>query len=85
MLVLTRKTEQKIHIGRDITVTILRIKGRSVKIGIEAPSGKEVLRGELLNKQPPSREPASERLEPRGQSSFSPTCPWFGAGLPTSP
>ena len=64
MLVLTRKAEQKIHIGRDITVTILRIKGRTIKIGIEAPSGKEVLRGELLNKQPHSQEPASERIGP---------------------
>ena len=85
MLVLTRKAEQTIHIGCDITVTILRIKGRSVKIGIEAPSGKEVLRGELLNKQPPSPEPASEQSEPHGQSSFSPTRRWFGAVLLASP
>lgn len=47
MLVLTRKAEQTIHIGRHITVTILRIKGRTVKVGIQAPSVMQVLRGEL--------------------------------------
>lgn len=49
MLVLTRRLEEKIHIGSDITITILRIKGRMVKIGIEAPHGTQVLRGELLD------------------------------------
>lgn len=47
MLVLTRKREEKICIGPNITVTVLRVKGRSVKIGVEAPSGMQVLRGEL--------------------------------------
>jgi len=56
MLVLTRKAEQTIHIGRDITVTILRIKGRTVKIGIQAPSVMEVLRGELLAERPSPQE-----------------------------
>ena len=36
MLVLTQKSDDKIHIGNDITVTILRVKGRLVKVGIEA-------------------------------------------------
>lgn len=47
MLVLTRKLEEKIQIGPDVTITILRIKGRSVQVGIEAPSRVQVLRGEL--------------------------------------
>jgi carbon storage regulator len=48
MLVLTRKSEETIHIGPDITVTILRVKGKVVKIGVEAPREYEVLRGELV-------------------------------------
>jgi carbon storage regulator len=48
MLVLTRKVEEKIQIGPDVTVTVLRVKGRSVQIGIEAPSRVLVLRGELV-------------------------------------
>ncbi len=37
MLVLTRTTNEKIIIGDDITVTVLGLKGRHVRIGIEAP------------------------------------------------
>jgi carbon storage regulator CsrA len=47
MLVLTRKVEEKIQIGPNITLTIVRIKGHSVQIGIEAPDQVRVLRGEL--------------------------------------
>lgn len=47
MLVLTRKTQERIEIGGGITVTVLRIKGKSVRLGIEAPKGCGILRGEL--------------------------------------
>jgi len=47
MLVLTRKTQEKIQIGDSITITILRVKGQAVRIGIEAPEGVRILRGEL--------------------------------------
>jgi carbon storage regulator len=48
MLVLTRKVEQRIHIGPDITLTIVRVRGQSVKIGIDAPLGMDILREELV-------------------------------------
>ena len=54
MLVLNRKREEKVQIGPDITITILRIKGRAVKIGIEAPDGVRVIRSELLGKPSPA-------------------------------
>ena len=47
MLVLTRKLQERICIGNDITVTILRVKGQQVRIGIEAPRDVRVIRGEL--------------------------------------
>jgi carbon storage regulator CsrA len=47
MLVLTRKISQQINIGKNIKVTILGIKGKAVRIGIEAPHEVKVLRGEL--------------------------------------
>ncbi|NUQ62356.1 MAG: carbon storage regulator [Pirellulales bacterium] len=47
MLVLTRKIDDRIQIGPSITITVLRIKGRTVQIGIEAPEDVDVLRGEL--------------------------------------
>lgn len=47
MLVLTRKTTEKIQIGENIVVTILRVKGQAVRVGIEAPRDVRVLRTEL--------------------------------------
>jgi len=48
MLVLTQKADDTIHIGNNITVTILRVRGRAVKIGIEAPGDVQVLREPLF-------------------------------------
>jgi carbon storage regulator len=47
MLVLTRKYQEKIRIGDNITITVLRTKGKAVRLGIEAPSDVPVIRGEL--------------------------------------
>lgn len=47
MLVLTRKLQEKIQIGDGITITVLRTKGKSVRLGIEAPMEVPVIRGEL--------------------------------------
>jgi carbon storage regulator CsrA len=47
MLVLTRKANQQIQIGEGIVITILQVKGNSVRVGIEAPRDVRVLRGEL--------------------------------------
>ncbi|EMY33749.1 carbon storage regulator CsrA [Arthrobacter crystallopoietes BAB-32] len=49
MLVLTRKFDQRIHIGEDIVITILEARGDSVKIGIDAPRGLKIQRGEILD------------------------------------
>ena len=47
MLVLTRKSQDSIRIGDNIKVTILRIKGNTVRIGVEAPESVRIVRGEL--------------------------------------
>ena len=47
MLVLTRKQNEKIRIGENITITVLRMKGKAVRLGIEAPHDLNVIRGEL--------------------------------------
>ena len=47
MLVLTRKPQEKIQIGDNITITVIKTKGKTVRLGIEAPSDVNVLRGEL--------------------------------------
>ena len=47
MLVLTRKQNEKIRIGSSIVITVVRMKGKTVRLGIEAPSDVNILRGEL--------------------------------------
>ncbi|MEE0886357.1 MAG: carbon storage regulator CsrA [Treponema sp.] len=49
MLTLSRKTDQQIKIGDDITITIIDIKGDQVKIGVEAPKSVKVFRQEVFN------------------------------------
>ncbi|MEG0036694.1 MAG: carbon storage regulator [Victivallaceae bacterium] len=48
MLVLTRKKEQKIRIGKDVKITVLKIQGNQVSIGIEAPKNMQIVREELI-------------------------------------
>ena len=47
MLVLTRKLNEQIQIGDDVTVTVLRVKGNTIRLGIDAPRSTRVVRGEL--------------------------------------
>ena len=48
MLVLSRGIDEGIMIGDDICVTIVRINGGAVRIGIEAPKETPVVRSEFL-------------------------------------
>ena len=47
MLVLSRKSTERIHIGDSVVVTVLEIRGNKVRIGIDAPQEVHVLRSEL--------------------------------------
>ena len=47
MLILTRKLVEYIAIGDDIKITLLDIKGKQLRIGIEAPKNVSVHRGEI--------------------------------------
>jgi carbon storage regulator len=48
VLVLTRKRGERILIGDDIVVTVLEIKGDSIRIGVDAPSGVRIQRHEVI-------------------------------------
>jgi len=47
MLVLSRKQNERIRVGDSVVVTIVRVSGDKVRIGIEAPADMRVLRDEL--------------------------------------
>ena len=48
MLVLTRKENETIRIGNDIEITLIRVRGGGVRVGVDAPRDVKVLRGELV-------------------------------------
>ncbi len=47
MLVLSRKESQRVRLGDSIVLTIVRVSGDRVRLGIEAPSDIVILREEL--------------------------------------
>ncbi len=47
MLILSRKQSQRIRVGNSIVVTVVRVSGDKVRLGIDAPDGVRVLREEL--------------------------------------
>lgn len=47
MLVLSRKSGERIRIGDDVTLTIVRIGPNSVRLGIDAPRSMSIVREEL--------------------------------------
>lgn len=67
MLVLARKAGQTIHIAEGIVVRVIRIKGSSVRLGIQAPADVQVLRGELTVAAEKDGSPADSRAEDRPQ------------------
>ena len=52
MLVLSRKEGEQLMIGDDIVVTINRISGNRVAVGIDAPRSVRIVRGELQRNEP---------------------------------
>ncbi|MFQ5717549.1 MAG: carbon storage regulator CsrA, partial [Nitrospinales bacterium] len=48
MLVLTRKVGESIKINDDIKVTVIEVKGKNIRIGIEAPRETKIYREELF-------------------------------------
>jgi len=51
VLILTRRAGESVMIGEDVTVTVLRIKGNQVRLGVNAPKNISVQREEILKKK----------------------------------
>jgi carbon storage regulator len=50
MLILTLKEDEKVLIGDKITVMVVEIRGKQIRLGVEAPAGVLVLREKLAEK-----------------------------------
>jgi carbon storage regulator len=62
MLVLTRRPREQLFIGDDVCVTVIRLEGGQVRLGIEAPREVLVVRAELVPERLASRDKAKPRI-----------------------
>lgn len=61
MLVLSRKVGEKLVIGDGIVITVNRVVGQRVSLGIEAPPHVRIVRGELeIHEEPKSHASDSQ-------------------------
>jgi carbon storage regulator len=72
MLVLSRKESQRIRLGDSIVVTIVKISGDKVRVGIDAPTDVLVLRDELEAHVPPTTINATKSSSQRAASDGAP-------------
>lgn len=63
MLVLSRRVGEKILVGKDITITVTRIKSSQVRIGVDAPAELAIVREEVA-----LREEGEDAPEPKRRS-----------------
>jgi len=59
MLVLSRRENERIRLGDSIVVTVVRLAGDRVRLGIDAPPDVLVLRDELERQTQPSAKPSA--------------------------
>jgi carbon storage regulator len=64
MLVLSRKPGEKIRIGDNVTVTIVRIGPNNVRLGIDAPRDLNIVREEICGRDPVLNHPHGAAGDP---------------------
>jgi carbon storage regulator len=72
MLVLSRKESQRIRLGDSIVVTIVKISGDKVRVGIDAPTNVLVLRDELEVHVPSQTSEARKSTLPQVEGDVAP-------------
>ena len=80
MLVLSRKKGEQIRIGNDIVITVHRLSGNRVSLGIEAPADCRITRAELKTlleelEYAPEEKPAAARVATQPREVRNPTMP----------
>jgi carbon storage regulator len=72
MLVLSRKKNTRILIGDNIVVTIVEVRGETVKVGIDAPRELNIIREELIGIEPSDKNQTSQSVcDKTGQQGLS--------------
>ncbi len=72
MLILSRKIDEKIKIGEDITITLIDVHGDQVKIGVEAPKNVKVFRQEVFDAiQNENKAALAAAQDSQSESAFS--------------
>ncbi|MCI0457964.1 MAG: carbon storage regulator [Gemmataceae bacterium] len=64
MLVLNRKIGERIVIGESIVLTVVKVQGRQVRLGIEAPPSVSIRRMELDPRDEPAPTSFPHRRQP---------------------
>jgi carbon storage regulator len=76
MLILSRKVNEKIMIGDDISVSIIEIRGDQVRVGVDAPKAVKVFRQEVFD---------AIRAENKAAADSSPVFPELDFGARRDP
>jgi carbon storage regulator len=76
MLILSRKINEKIMIGEDISISIIELRGDQVRIGVEAPKTVKVFRQEVFE---------SIKAENRAAAESTPVLPKLDFGVIRKP
>jgi carbon storage regulator len=66
LLILTRRPNESLNIGNEITVTVLQVKGNQVRIGVNAPRSVAVHREEIFEKIRAGRVDEAKSNDGRG-------------------
>lgn len=74
MLIVSRKAGEAVVIGGDVTLTVLEVRGKQVRIGVSAPRSVTVYREELLEKI------QRGRIASGAAAPGAPTDAWIRAG-----
>ncbi|MEZ6120047.1 MAG: carbon storage regulator [Pirellulaceae bacterium] len=77
MLIFERKAGDEIQIGSNINITVLRVRGQTVKLGFVAPSDVTIFRSELWIEIQEDQEPAPSTISDTTTNSS-----WESTALP---
>jgi len=72
MLILTRRVGETVMIGEDVSVTVLRVKGNQVRLGVNAPKNVSVQREEIFERMKLEAGDSVARADDRAEGGGAP-------------